>query len=319
MVAQNAFLDLRRNLKEIEDLEIQGALREVRKSGTVFLYDRVVIGGRPVDRYLGADDPAVRYRAQRAKELRDASRELVKLLRSQGCLAPDRESGSVLLNFARAGIFSSGGVLAGTFAFRAYEAELGVRLGEEASVTRDIDFAMPKALKVAGTDPNAQDVLENLGYRPETTSIEASAQPWRWAKGELEVEFLTPNTGKPGQVTKLGVPAQQLKFLEYSLENPLEVPVVYQSGILVKVPDPARFAIHKLIVADRRGDKNPKSIKDRMQARQLVDVLSEDRPDDLFEALDNAMGRGKAWKKAILAQAARIKGMEEKLGLSGQD
>jgi len=230
-------------------------------------------------------------------------------------LAPDRESGSILSNFSRAGVFSSGGVLAGTFAFRAYEAELGVRLGEEASVTRDIDFALPKTIQVAGTDPNAQDILENLGYLPETTSMDASARPWRWTKGEFEVEFITPSIGKPGQVAKLGVSAQQLKFLEFSLENPIEVPVIYQSGVLVKVPDPARFAIHKLIVADRRGDRDPKSIKDRMQATQLIEVLSQDRPDDLFEAFENAMGRGKSWQKSITTQVARIEGLGEILGI----
>jgi hypothetical protein len=76
--------------------------------------------------------------------------------------------------------------------------------------------------------------------------------------------------------------------------------VIYQSGVLVNVPDPARFAVHKLILASRRGrDSRDKSLKDRRQAAQLIEVLAADRPDELAEAYQDARERGPAWRKAI--------------------
>ena len=78
---------------------------------------------------------------------------------------------------------------------------------------------------------------------------------------------------------------------------------MYRSGVLVQVPRPERFAIHKLIVADRRqgGPDALKAHKDRAQAAFLIEVLSETRPDDLIEAYNTALGSGPAWRKRILA------------------
>ncbi|MFG6607634.1 GSU2403 family nucleotidyltransferase fold protein [Sulfitobacter sp. 1A10445] len=57
---------------------------------------------------------------------------------------------------------------------------------------------------------------------------------------------------------------------------------------------PERFAIHKLIVADRhRSDpRRLKSRKDRAQTDLLIKALSEARPGKLAEAYEDAIGRG---------------------------
>ena len=62
-----------------------------------------------------------------------------------------------------------------------------------------------------------------------------------------------------------------------------------KAGVLVNVPNPARFAIHKLIVSQRRPvATQTKSNKDVMQASQVIAVLLERRPGDLWLALDAA-------------------------------
>ena len=242
----------------------------------------------------------LRAAGQRSKELRRAAGNQVKLLRSHGCLAPDRETGAVLLGFARAGVFSAGGVLVGTIAFRCYEAELGIRLDDAAAATQDIDVAMHRTITVAATEPPVSKVLSGMGYAPSITANTPDAKPWCWTKGEMLVEFVTPDIGCDGQIAKLGIHAQPLKFMDYLLVNPIRVPVIYQSGVLVNVPDAARYAVHKLILASRRSkESREKSLKDRWQAAQLIEALAEDRPDELAGAYQDARQRGPAWRKAI--------------------
>ena len=67
--------------------------------------------------------------------------------------------------------------------------------------------------------------------------------------------------------------------------------------MLVQIPQPERFAIHKLIVADRRqgGPDAIKSTKDRAQAAFLINALAEDRPDELREAYHIARDIGPRW------------------------
>lgn len=75
------------------------------------------------------------------------------------------------------------------------------------------------------------------------------------------------------------------------------MPLLYRSGALVQIPRPERFAIHKLIVADRRRSdpSRLKARKDRAQADLLIEVLSEERPGELVEAYEDAIGRGAAY------------------------
>lgn len=300
VVCQNAFSDLRRMLIELDEIGIQGSLKEMAVGGARYLYDGFRIGQQPVNRYFGTPTEENWALGTRAKELRKAARNQVKVLQAHACLAPDRETGAILMALARAGIFRAGSVLVGTSAFRCYEAELGIRLNDAAAATQDIDVAMHRTITVAATEPSVSKILTRMGYVPSITANTPDAKPWCWTKGEMLVEFLTPAIGRGGQIAKLGIHAQQLKFLDYLLVNPIRVPVIYQSGVLVNVPEPARYAVHKLILASRRSkESREKSLKDRWQASQLIEALAADRPDDLAEAYQDARQRGPAWRNAI--------------------
>jgi hypothetical protein len=73
--------------------------------------------------------------------------------------------------------------------------------------------------------------------------------------------------------------------------------VLTGSGVLVRIPTPERYALHKLIVAQRRAaTSRDKSKKDIAQAETLIEALLEDRPDDLLDAWSDLIGRGKKWK-----------------------
>lgn len=106
----------------------------------------------------------------------------------------------------------------------------------------------------------------------------------------------------------LGVNAQALNYLNFLIAEPIPAVALYRSGVLVQIPRPERFAIHKLIVADRRkaGPDQAKARKDRGQAAFLIRILSEDRPDDLREAYQDALSRGPRWRARIEASLKRL-------------
>jgi hypothetical protein len=73
--------------------------------------------------------------------------------------------------------------------------------------------------------------------------------------------------------------------------------------VSVIVPDPSRYAVHKLIVASRRVDGTigaAKRDKDLRQAALLFEALDvANRLGDLADALHEAWERGEAWREAI--------------------
>lgn len=63
--------------------------------------------------------------------------------------------------------------------------------------------------------------------------------------------------------------------------------------MLIQIPRPEAYAIHKLIVANRRqGQDRLKAPKDMAQAALLIEALAEDRPEELREAYEDALSRG---------------------------
>ena len=98
----------------------------------------------------------------------------------------------------------------------------------------------------------------------------------------------------------LGVYAQTRSFLNFLIAEPIPAVALYRSGILVQIPRPERYAIHKLIVARRRSaGSKAKARKDLAQAEQLIRILAEDRPSALEEAFEHAMATGPRWRDAI--------------------
>jgi hypothetical protein len=66
----------------------------------------------------------------------------------------------------------------------------------------------------------------------------------------------------------------------------------------VNLPQPARYALHKLIVSQVRDfASNAKSGKDLYQAYQILSLLQEDCPYDIKPAWENLIARGPDWKK----------------------
>lgn len=319
--AQVAYQDLLRLHLEETASELIGSVEERVRNGRCYLYDRFRIGTEMKSRYLGEGTPELRARLARAAELRAGAgarragmTRLARILRAEGFIATDRDTGSLLLAFARAGVFRLGGTLVGTAAYALYQGELGVRFdSDELAQTGDIDFASFERLSVALGDrveENPGDILQALKFDPVPGMPDRQVWKWRQNRGEALVEFLTPAFGdetvKP--LPALGVSAQALNYLNYLIADPIPAIALYRSGVLVQIPRPERFAIHKLIVADRRrgGADQAKARKDRGQAAFLIGILAQDRPDDLAEALADAQARGPRWRQRIGASLSRM-------------
>ena len=71
-------------------------------------------------------------------------------------------------------------------------------------------------------------------------------------------------------------------------------------AIMANVPHPARYALHKLIVAgEREGIFLAKAGKDLMQAGLLLSVLREAAPWQVEEAWEDLKTRGAGWTSRV--------------------
>ena len=301
--------------------EIQGTPTRVTVKGRVFWYDKYRLGTQMAQKYIGPDSDDLRTRLDRLGALkveRNARRtertRLVRILRAEGYVSTDQKTGSLLAAFAKTGVFRLGGTIVGTVAFRHYEGELGVVMGaDRLAQTGDIDIGSFEQLSFAigdGVETPLADVFADLKFRPIPSLDHGRVWRWEQAGGETLVEFLMPAMRDEGirDLPALGVSAQALRHLDYLLADPVPAVSLYRSGVLIQIPRPERFAIHKLIVAERRkgGPEALKASKDRAQAGFLIAALDELRPDELREARDEALARGPNWQRRIKASLTRL-------------
>lgn len=320
-IATSAYTDLVRLLKDDAVSGVEGKPTLKQRGDKAYWYAARRVGSQMRFFYIGEDSDDTRMRIDRiealhatAKERQEERSRLVRLLRAEGMTPTDRATGSILSAMADAGTFRLGGTIVGTNAFRLYEGELGIRLplGGMAN-TGDIDIAQFEKLSLAledQVDSGLAETFSALKFDP--LPGHGPGRTWRWAQGGSGqlVEFLTPAFGEETirELPALGVSAQALNYLNFLIAEPIHAASIYRSGVLVQVPRPERFAIHKLIIADRRRDGagSLKASKDREQAAFLIAALAEDRPDDLRRAYASAMEVGPRWRERIGASLDRM-------------
>lgn len=332
LTVHTAYQDLLEAHRARTMARIQGSPFTKEIAGKTYWYTRQRIGKEKVERYVGPDNDEIRRRIdgmrseledERSFERRCA--RLVAQLRAAGLATLDRQTGSILNAMARVGVFRLGGTLVGTHAFRLYGAELGASLSGIFAVTEDVDIAAFENLKLAiheQADPSLAETFKALQLEP-APNLDEKGRPTRWRLkgGGVVVDFLAPRMQSRRQIVKLeplNVYAQTLPFLNYLIADPIPAVVLYRSGVLVQIPRPERYAIHKLIVAQRRtGPGLGKAPKDLTQAEALISILVEDRPGEIAEAYETAMESGKKWREAIAAslkQRPAIKTLLDRIG-----
>jgi hypothetical protein len=247
-----------------------------------------------------------RAREPRPNRLEALSRAAIAL----GCTGLLPRHFRVVRRLSEYGFFKAGGVLIGTHAFLSYGNTFGVRWGDS-SRTQDVDFAHAgKSLSIAlpaNIEVDTHGAIESLGMGLLPVASLASRVGATYLNPrdpEFRIDFVTTR-GRSGDVPyehpQLRVTLQPLKFIEYSLESVQQAALLGQDGaVIVNVPHPARFALHKLIVfGEREGAYVAKSGKDLAQAAALLAYLKDQRPWEVRDAWGDLINRGPGWIQRV--------------------
>ncbi len=274
-----------------------------------YWYLYVSLGSRRSEHYIGVDSDETRSRIEQEKAAwettaddRSLRARLVAMLLAGGATPTPTHEGKVMTLLERGGLFLAGGVVVGTLAFRAYANMLGVKWLSDLQ-TRDIDIATENTFRVAVEQQpvNLSDLLleSGMGFLEVPALNRKSASTEFKIQGqELSVELLTPmqgkNNSKPVKIDSLGSYAEPVRYLDFLLEDTQPAVLLFKHGVLVNVPNPARYAVHKLVVSQRRPTAMSEKIRrDLSQANQILTVLADIRPFDTSEAFKAARNMGK--------------------------
>ena len=171
-----------------------------------------------------------------------------------------------------------------------------------------LEVALPKAIAdiPAALEALQMGFLPVPGLDPDTPSCS-----YKIKGQDLRVDILTPGQGKPVAVPRFRTAAVRLPFLDYLLKDTFASPALNGGAVLVCLPSWARFAVHKLAVADQRpAAEQPKAAKDRAQAVEVLTWLEEARPGDLDAALEELGTKARmAWAVRVARSARMARGL----------
>ncbi|MEE8059033.1 MAG: nucleotidyltransferase domain-containing protein [Pseudomonadales bacterium] len=294
-----------------------------KQHNKTYLYLANSVGSRKTQHYLGEDTPKLqalitkeRHLWESTKDDRERRAKLVQMLIAGGVQPLARLEGRVLQTLERGGIFLAGGVMVGTPAYRAYGPMLGVTW-EDSTQTQDIDMAAWNKYAVAlhGGSVDIKQLLNDAGmgiFELPTLNRKHPATKFKMSGTELVVDILTPDIGKPVKgpvyLEAFKTYATPLRFLDYLLEEIEPVVLMYGNGIMVNVPNPARFALHKLVISQRRPTAMAaKSRKDINQAEQVLAVLEDYRPGDIYNAVEAAHKMGEKFVTQMQVASRKLR------------
>ena len=300
-----------------------GSIYFQTKKGARYAYLRQTVGSARLDEFIGPESEAAsqeRIAALRvANNIAKECRKLVSLLLSAGCVRPLPALGNVIEAYAHAGLFK-GGVLVGTAAYQCFGPLLGVRLHSSAITTQDADFATA-SLAITSNDGGQSmlDILKlaNPGFRPILGLKPADPPSAFVTPAGFMADLLTQQRSRtdrnPVALSGLNAGAAPFQHLGWLIDQPVPAAALYRSGVLISVPQPAKFAVHKLIVADKRGaHETTKRAKDLIQASILIDIFSQKDPDTLADAMADAVNQGHTGWAEPVRRSLRAIGKQDK-------
>jgi hypothetical protein len=269
--------------------------QRINENGTQFWVHRYsdAVGTRH-ETYVGkADDPTVASQVELLRsriEAANATIARVRLLARGGFATVDRKAYYTLASLHNHGLFRAGALLIGSHAYGALLNALGVRAVPYS--TEDVDIAGREALALSGI-PAFLEMLRATGIEFfEIPQLDRGNPPTSFAErggSRLRVDLLVPSSNADYPiipVPELRAHATGLPYLAYLLGASQEVPILSSHGVvLLRVPLPERYAVHKLIVSQLRAKTTGKPEKDLRQAATLFEVVAERFPGAVEEAL----------------------------------
>jgi len=295
--------DLQRSIADLPG----GFVRKKIKGLDYWYYQFKLPDGRPQQIYAGPNDEATRalIASHDDPSARQAKKHLVNMCEAAiafGCYQVTPKHARVLARLSDHGLFRAGGVLVGTHAYLAYQNRFGV-LWTGGETTVDLDFAHPgRNISLAINEDleiDGHGAIESLkmGFLP----VNEGTRYIKVDEPDFDLDFLTcmhRHGDEPVHMAQLNLTLQPLKFMEFSMQDPIVAVLVASSGpIVVNVPRPERYALAKLLLHKERlaGNQPEKATKDLMQAATLINYLGGREPDALQDAWKDLLARGPGW------------------------
>lgn len=293
--------------------------------GKDYWYIQYNVGHDKRSRYIGTDTEEIRQLVKNCRQKQDDDKQhhtgrerLVATCIATGLHSLTPAEARVYEVLAQSGLFEAGAVIVGTHAFLHIGNMLCVQWSRGMGQTEDIDIAREQTIAVA-SPPVETDIRETLIKADKgVLAVPAldSRQPstrFSLRNRKLTVSLLTPMRGKPSgkpvMLKGLNAVAEPVRFLDYLIEDSQPAAVPAGAGLLVRIPDPARFALHKLVVSQRRTPAfAAKSRKDLAQAAAVLDVLKDLRPGDIDRAGAAASRMGGKFTDQMLTAAKLLDG-----------
>ena len=243
---------------------------------------------------------------RRGDESNTHLRQLTRQAIAAACPAIVPAHAKIIERLADAGFFQAGGILVGTHVYMAYQNYLGVRW-QSAAQTLDLDFAHA-GRNVSIAIPS--DVTMDMGSEIEALKmgfvpVRSLSTYVKSDERDLQIDFVTSmhrGGDTPVLIKALNVTMQPLKFMEFSMEAPIQVTLLAQRGpITVNAPPPEKYALHKLLVyGERPQNMRIKASKDLEQAASLIEYLAEYDAELLTETWADLLSRGPGWRSRAL-------------------
>ena len=243
---------------------------------------------------------------RRGDETSTHLRQLTRQAIAAGCPSIVPSHAKIVERLADAGFFQAGGILVGTHVYMAYQNYLGVRWIsaaqtldlDSAHAGRNVSVAIPSDVTM---DMGSEIEALKMGFVPVaslTTYVKSDEQ-------DLQIDFVTSmhrGGDTPVLIKALNATMQPLKFMEFSMEAPIQVTLLAQRGpITVNAPPPEKYALHKLLVhGERPQAMRVKASKDLDQAASLIEYLAENDADLLHETWLDLISRGPGWRGRAL-------------------
>jgi hypothetical protein len=196
-------------------------------------------------------------------------------------------------------------VLVGSWCQDFYRYQFGNPPEIPAAKTMDADILIPRRMPRVNPPVDIVAIMKKNDF---LFDVSPRSGLYKFNHPLLKVEFLTDPGAKPDEVARyfeqLGVTAQELHFM--SLPLSYNYPFTY-NHLTFNIPEPEAFALHKLIVCQRRLNKD-KADKDRLTAQGMFQFIQTDpkRVKRLHRILSE---QSKGWQKKI-KEALKNSGLE---------
>jgi hypothetical protein len=250
----------------------KGTIKKKKIGGKPYYYLSYRQGKKIVDQYLGAAAPEdLQRRLEERKTLLHRLKEIkasLALLRHPAEAASDLNDAvvEILRTFSKEGLWDSGLEIIGSWCFLIYQKHL--RLERYPLRTQDIDLLIPFPYK--GNRHDLPSILKRLGFaesfHPDGSSL--------FSGGGLRIEFVSPKRGRTeasaARVPGLKVTSQLLRYTDLLTSQTMVLNVA--QGAKVRLPSPAAFLLHKLIIATlwQRLEKQEKDLRQGITIARFV-------------------------------------------------